>query len=205
MAEVLKVDAREATGSQNNKRLRLAGMVPAILYGHGETNVNLTVRQDDMATVLRHHSRVVELQGAANEKALIRDLQWDVYGNDVLHVDFTRVSEHERVTLMVPLELKGDAPGVKLGGALEVIVHEVEVECEAEAIPEKIEVNVKDLALEGEITAADLALPAGVSMVTDGDVLLVHCVKPKAMDLGAEGAVAEPEVIGRKPGEEEEE
>ena len=205
MAEVLNVKARENTGKKNNTRLRNAGMVPAVLYGHGETNVNLAATTDDMSAVLRHHSRVVELKGAVNEKALIRDLQWDVFGIDIVHVDFSRVSEHERVTVQVPVELRGDAPGIKEGGAVELVVHELEVECEAEAIPEKIEIIVKDLHLGGEITAGDIALPAGVTLVTDAEVLVVHCVKPKAMaDISAEGVVVEPEVIGRKPGEESE-
>jgi large subunit ribosomal protein L25 len=207
MAEVLNVKARENTGKQNNKRLRIAGMVPAVLYGHGENSVNLAITRDDMSAALRHHARVVELKGAVNEKALIRDTQWDVYGIDVLHVDFSRVSEHERVTLQVPIELRGEAPGVKEGGAIEVVVHELEVECEAESIPEKIGIIVKELHLGGEITAGDIALPAGVTLVTEADVLIVHCVKPKAMDdiAGGEGAVAEPEIIGRKPGDESEE
>jgi large subunit ribosomal protein L25 len=206
MAEVLNVKARENLGKKNNRRLRGAGMVPAVLYGHGEQNVSLTVSHDEMASVLRHHSRVVELKGAVNEKALIRDMQWDTYGIDVLHVDFSRVSEHERVSVQVPVELKGDAPGAKEGGAIELVVHEVEIECEALSIPEKLEVNIKELHLGGEITAADLVLPAGVTMLTDGEVLIVHCVKPKMMgDLGTTegGVVAEPEVIGRKAGEEE--
>lgn len=205
MAEVLNVKARENTGKQHNKRLRNAGLVPVVLYGHGEANVNLAVSHDDMAAVLRHHSRVVELKGAVNEKALIRDLQWDVYGIDVVHVDFSRVSEHEKVTVQVPVEVRGDAPGVKDGGVIEVVVHEVEVECEAESIPEKIDVSVRELALGGEITAGDVVLPAGVTMVTDADVLILHCVKPKAMaEVTGEGVVAEPEVIGRKPSDEEE-
>jgi large subunit ribosomal protein L25 len=122
-------------------------------------------------------------------------------------VDFSRVSEHERVTVQVPIEVRGDCPGVKEGGVLEVIVHEVEVECEAEAIPEKIEVSVKELPLGGEILAGNVSLPGGVTMMTDPDVLLLHCVKPKAMAeaLPTEGAAAEPEIIGRKPEEEGEE
>jgi large subunit ribosomal protein L25 len=206
MADLLNVKARETTGKKNNKRLRASGMVPAVLYGHGEANVSLAVCSDEMASVLRHHARVVELKGAANEKALIRDLQWDTYGIEVLHVDLSRVSEHERVTVQVPIELRGDAPGIKEGGVVEVVVHEVDIECEALSIPEKLDVNVKELHLEGEITAGDVVLPAGVTMVTDAEVLLVHCVKPKAISdeptAGAAG-VAEPEVIGRKPGDEE--
>lgn len=205
MAEVLNVKARNETGKKYNKRLRIAGQVPAVLYGHGEQNVNLSVTADNVAAMLRHRARVVELKGAVNEKALVRDMQWDVYGLEVLHVDFSRVSEHERVVVQVTIDVRGEAPGTKEGGVLEVLVHQVEIECEAESIPEKIEVNVKELHLGGEIHAGEVALPSGITMVTDGDVLLVHCVKPKAMaEAGpAEGAVAEPEIIGRKVAEEE--
>ncbi len=205
MAEVLNVKAREGLGKKNNRRLRSDGMVPAELYGHGEKNVSLTVSHAEMALALKHHSRVVELKGAVNEKALIRDLQWDTYGIDVLHVDFSRVSEHERVSVQVPVELKGEAPGAKEGGVIEFVVHEVEIECEALSIPEKLEVNIKELHLGGEITAGELPLPSGAKMLTGADVLIVHCVKPKLMgEAPAEGGVvAEPEVIGRKAGEEE--
>jgi large subunit ribosomal protein L25 len=88
-----------------------------------------------------------------------------------------------------------------------LIVHEVEVECEAEAIPEKIEIIVKDLHLGGEVLAKDVSLPAGATMITEADVLILHCVKPKGLAeaVPTEGAVAEPELIGRKPGEEGEE
>lgn len=203
MSEALKVSPRESTGKQRNKRLRLSGSIPAVLYGHGQANVNLAVGRDEMSAVLRHHSRVVELQGAVSEKALIRNIQWDTYGIDLLHVDFTRVSEHERVEIQVPLELKGDAPGTREGGIVEMVVHEIEIECEAESIPEKIDVIVKELHVGGEIKAGDLPLPAGVTLVTDADLLLVHCVVPREMATELTGAGAEPELIGRKPGEEE--
>jgi large subunit ribosomal protein L25 len=81
------------------------------------------------------------------------------------------------------------------------------VECEAEAIPEKIEINIKDLHLGAEVLAKDLSLPGGATMITEADVLILHCVKPKGMaeTLPGEGAVAEPELIGRKAGDEGEE
>ena len=97
MAETLNVTTRETRGRRDARRLRRAGSIPAVLYGHGEANCSLTVGADDMAAVVRHGGRVVDLKGAVNEKALIRDLQFDIYGTHVLHVDFTRVSEHERI------------------------------------------------------------------------------------------------------------
>lgn len=205
MAEVLNVKLREARGKRETRRLRRDGAIPLVLYGHKEASVSLQATADEMAAVVRHGGRVVELKGAVSEKALIRELQWDVYGIDVLHVDLTRVSEHERVEVQVKLELRGQAPGVKEGGVVELLAHELEIDCEALAIPEKLEVNVKDLQLDGAITAGELPLPAGIKLLSDPDTMIVHCIKPLEAEETAEGeAGAEPEVIGRKAGEDEE-
>ena len=167
----------------------------------------MTVATVEIASAIRHGARVVELKGAVNEKAFIRDLQWDVYGIDILHVDFARVSEHERIELRVTVELRGQAPGLKEGGVVELLVHDLEIECEALRIPEKLEVNVNDLHLDGSITAADIKLPPGVTLISDAETLVAHCVQPLSEDEAAasEGGAGEPEVIGRKPEEESEE
>ena len=199
MAEVLNVEVRKADGKRVARRLRDAGAVPAVLYGHGEANVSLTLQADQLSAAVRHGSRVVELKGAANEKAFIRDLQWDVYGISILHVDFTRVSEHERITVKVPIELRGEAPGVKNGGVVEHLVHEVEIECEALSIPEKLSLRINDLNVGGAKKVSDVQLPAGATLISDADEIAVQCVVPteeSEAEMG-EGA-AEPEVIGRK-------
>ncbi len=204
MAEALNVIKRETHGKRNAKRMRYAGKIPAVLYGHGEASESLTIAADEMAAVIRHGGRVVELKGDVNQKAFIRALQWDVYGTEVLHVDFTRVSEHERVAVLVRVELRGEAPGVKEGGVVEHVVHEINVECEALAIPEKIEVSVKNLKLGESILAGQVKLPAGITLLSDSDELLVHCIvhrEEKESDAASEGA--EPEIIGRKAAEEE--
>jgi len=204
MAEVLNVTVRESRGKRETRRLRRSGAIPLVLYGHKEASVSLQVSADELAAVVRHGGRVVELKGALSEKALIRELQWDVYGIDVLHADLTRVSEHERVQVQVTLELRGQAPGIKEGGVVELLVHELEIDCEALSIPEKLEVQVKNLKLDGSITAGELALPAGVTLLSDADTMVVHCVKPQDEEAATEGAEgAEPEVIGRKAGEED--
>ena len=207
MAEVLNVEVRDGCGKREARRLRRAGSIPAILYGHGEANVSLAVSADEMATVMRHGGRVVELKGSVNEKAFIRDMQWDTYGTDVMHVDFARVSEHERIDLQVAIELRGHAPGVKDGGVVEQVVHELEIECEASSIPEKLELNLNELKLGESLTAADVRLPDGVTLLSDPEIVVVHCVKPLAEHEGeaGEGVTAEPEIIGRKPDEGPEE
>jgi large subunit ribosomal protein L25 len=205
MAETLNVKMRETRGTRDARRLRRDGQIPAVLYGHGEATHSLVVVADEMTSVVRHGGRVVELKGAVNEKAFIRALQWDVYGLAVLHADFTRVSEHERIEVKVSIELRGQAAGVKDGGVVEHFTHEVEIECEALSIPDKFEVNISELKIGDSITAADLKLPDGVKLISDPEAVVVQCVEARAEEeeAGAAPGAAEPEVIGRKAEEEE--
>jgi len=103
MALQLAVESREAQGRHGNRRLRQSGKIPGILYGHGLDCVPLAVGADVLTAAIRHGSRLVSLTGAVNESAFIRDLQWDTWGKQVLHVDFTRISEHEIVEVRVPV------------------------------------------------------------------------------------------------------
>jgi large subunit ribosomal protein L25 len=207
MAEILHVQERAPHGKHHARRLRKAGSIPAILYGHGERNIPLAVLADELSAVIRHGRRVVELTGLVNEKALIREVQWDTFGVDVLHLDLARVSEHERVQVRVSVEMKGQAPGAKAGGVVEQFVHEVEIDCEALSIPDKLLLSVNELELEGQLLASQIQLPPGVALLTDADVLVAHCVKPaeEQEPLAGAGEGAEPELIGRKAGEEDEE
>ena len=116
MALQLAVEPRDTQGKHSNRRLRRSGQIPAILYGHGLECVPLSVAADVLTAAIRHGSRLVELTGAANESAFIRELQWDTWGTHIVHVDFTRISEHEIVEVRVPVELRGEAPGVREGG-----------------------------------------------------------------------------------------
>jgi large subunit ribosomal protein L25 len=206
MADALNVTLRDGRGTRNARRTRRDGGVPAVLYGHGEATQSLTVAADEMAAVVRRGGRVVELHGAVNEKAFIRALQWDTYGLDLLHVDFTRVSEHERVEVKVSVELRGQAAGAKDGGIVEHFVHEIEIECEALSIPDRIEVNINELKIDDSISAGDLLLPPGAKLISDPEAVIVQCVEARAEEeeTAAAPGVAEPEVIGRKAEEEEE-
>ncbi len=207
----LKVELRTTIGKRNNRRLRESGNIPAVLYGHKKDNVCLTTPVEEMEAVLRHGSRFVILTGAVNERAFIKECQWDTWGLKILHVDFTRVSEHERVHLSVPLELRGEAPGVKDGGVLMQVLHTIMIECEPSTAPEKIPVNINHLEFEKSILVSELTLPEGVKALTEGSTVIVECVPPTEEveegevtgETGAEGS--EPEVIGRKKEEGEEE
>lgn len=205
MRETLKVELRSSIGKRNNRRLRQAGSIPAILYGHGLDSVSLAVPKAAIDGALRHHSRLVDLTGAANESALISDIQWDTFGLEVLHVDFTRVSADERIEVDVSIELKGQAAGAKEGGLVEQVLREARIECPAGAIPEKLVLNVSGLGLGGSLTCKDLSLPEGATLLTDADEMIVHCVTPREEEEAAPGVAegAEPELIGRKEGEAE--
>ena len=206
MSEVLKVERRDSLGKRNARRLRHAGKVPVVLYGHGEQNMSLSAPADQVQAVVRHGARVVDLTGAVSEKAFIRELQWDTYGLEVLHVDFTRVSADEKVEVELTIDLRGEAPGVRDGGVVTQLVHEVSAECLVTSIPDKLHLSINELKLGDTLTAGDIELPAGVTLLSDPETVIVQCAEPKAEaeeEVSAEGA--EPEVIGRKAEEEEEE
>ena len=121
----------------------------------------------------------------------------------MLHIDFARVSADERIEVQVSVELRGTAPGVSEGGVIEHLLHEVTVECLATAIPDRIQVKIGNLNKGQEITVAQLELPEGVKMLSDPEDVVVQCVEAAAEpELELHGETAEPEVIGRKPGEE---
>ncbi len=205
-SEVLNVEVRSQRGKRESRRMRHEGKIPAILYGHGQESISLTLSHDQFAVALRHHSRLVDLKGGVNESALIREMQWDTFGTEVLHVDFARVSADERIEVQVSVELRGEAPGLKDGGVIQHLLHEVTIECLAISIPETIQVRINKLNKGDEITAAQLVLPEGVKLLSDPEDVVVQCVEPveeEETELGGEGA--EPEVIGRKAGDDEEE
>ena len=93
--DVLDVQVRNETGKRQVRRLRAKGLIPAVIYGHGGDSISLSVSAEQVNTALRHGSRIVVLKGGVNEDAFIREVQWDTFGQDVLHLDFTRVSAGE--------------------------------------------------------------------------------------------------------------
>ena len=205
MADVLNVNDRQKLGKLNNRRLRSAGSVPAVLYGHGAESVNLAIPTDEFVGAVRAGSKMFDLKGAVNESALISEIQWDTFGKEVLHVDLIRVSKDERIEVSVPLEARGVAPGVSEGGTVEVSVHELTVECPAGDIPEKLEVNINELGLGDSLSASSVELPSGVKLVTDAETTIVQCIEITEAPEEEEGAAAtaEPEVIGKSADDEE--
>jgi len=203
MSDTLEVVTRKAGGSRDSRRLRRAGMVPAILCGHGEKCVELAAKREAIEAVVRHGSRFVELTGAVKEGAIIRELQWDAMGSYPLHIDLLRVSKSDRVKVKVPIDLKGECPGQRSGGVLSLVMHEIELECTADTIPDHIHAQVGHLEVGQTIKVHELQLPKGAKALVDGDDTVVSCMVPskKAEEAGVPGS-AEPDVIGRKAAEE---
>jgi large subunit ribosomal protein L25 len=192
---------RKAAGSRESRRLRRNGFIPAILYGHGEKNVELAAKREAVEAVVRHGSRFVELTGAVKTAAVVRELQWDAMGSEPLHIDLLRVSKSDKVKVRVPVDLKGECPGQRAGGIVSIVLHEIELECPAEAIPDHIHAQVGHLEVGHSIKVKDLELPKGARSLADGEETVVTCLVPgkKAEEAAV---VAEPEVIGRKAAEE---
>src|SRR5881275_1699086 len=126
----LSAKPRNELGSRANKRLRDAGFIPGVLYGHKEAVVPLKLTKKEISGHLARGTHVFDLSfDGKTEKVLVKDVQFDHLGMEVLHVDFARVSLDEKVEVTVPLELKGEPKGEADGGVLTQVISELEVEC----------------------------------------------------------------------------
>ena len=195
---------RKSLGSRANKRLRDSGFIPAVVYGHKEAVIPVSLPKKEITNHLNHGAHLFDLAlDGKSEKVLVKEVQYDHLGIEVIHVDFARVSLDEKVEVTVPLELKGTPKGEEEGGVLQQIVSELEIECLVTDIPDAIRHNVSDMAKDSVLHIKDLKLPAGVRALQDED-LIVATVKEIAEETAAEPTEgsAEPEVIGRKPEDE---
>lgn len=209
MSDVLHVEIRPQRGTRAARKLRAAGQIPAVLYGHGEENVSLTVKHEELEAAVRHRAHLVNLEGGVTESALIQSLQWDTFGVEILHADLFRVRKGEKHEAVVAVQLRGEAPGAKEGGIVQLVLHELEILCPVELIPDVFEVKVNELHLHQEITASQIPLPQGATLITAPESVVVHCIEASRVaapdEAVVEGEGAEPEVIGRKKEEGEEE
>jgi large subunit ribosomal protein L25 len=216
MADAVKieVEARDpqknkGTGSRVARRLRKEGKIPAIIYGHKQTPVPVAVPRETVWEMIKKSTHLAELTVAGTtETVLVRDVQWDYLGKEIIHLDFARVSADESVETEVRLDVRGTAPGVAEGGMLEVLAHELKVVCRAGAIPESVRVDVSELHLNQAIHVKDLKLPEGVTVDADPELLLIHVTTRAAASAptpGEEGeATTQPEVIKPERREKEE-
>jgi large subunit ribosomal protein L25 len=207
---VLKAQKREKTGSKSAAEVRKQGRIPAIVYGHKQAPVAVSLDAHDFVEGLHHGQRIMDVQiGRKREKTLIKDLQYDHLGKNIIHADLVRVDVKETIRVTVPIELKGTAQGTHEGGIVEEHARHLEIECRVTDIPETVIVSVKDVSVGDTLHAGDIGLPEGVKLVSDPSMLLVTCslvaAAKTAEEVEAEAPLA-PEVITEtKEGEEEEE
>src|SRR4051812_44710533 len=207
MAQTAQISAkaRAEMGSRANKRLRDAGMIPGVIYGHKEAVVPVTLPKKEVVNQLSRGTHLFELGlDGKKETVLVKEVQYDHLGLEVMHVDFARVSLDEEVDVTVPLELKGEPKGEKDGGVLQQIISELELRCKVTDIPDVIRHDVSDMAVDDVVHIKDLKLPPNVKALQDEDLAVaqVRVIEEEAAAPAAEAAEGgEPEIIGKKPEE----
>jgi large subunit ribosomal protein L25 len=205
--ETLPAESRGELGSAGARRLRRARRLPAVLYGHGMEPMHLSVDLSQFEHLLTRGARVVSLVVDGTEaSALIKDLQYDAYGSELLHADFQKLVAGQKVEVAVPVEVVGEPVGVRRdGGVLDQLLKEVTVSCLPGLIPDVVRVAVGELAIGDSITVSQVQWPEGVEPLADGDQRVVTVLQPQ---LVVEAPVAEeakePEIIRRAAKEEEE-
>jgi large subunit ribosomal protein L25 len=217
---IVEAAPRDTRGKNAARRLRVAGQVPATLYGGKEGAQSLAVNTKQVSAILRSvsgHNTIFKVKTqTAEQPAIVKDWQVDPVKGTLLHVDLLRIAMDVRMRVKVPVHVFGEAQGVKLqGGVFEMVIREVEVECLPADIPTEFRMDISGLMMGMQLRAGDIqADPAKIKMLTDPTRVLAHVValrveeeKPAEV-VAAEGAVpAEPEVIkkGKKEAEEGEE
>ena len=203
---------REGTGKGVTRKLRAAGRVPAVLYGHGVEPVALSVDSRELIRLFHTGAGtnvLVDLvvDGDAH-LAMAREIQRDHIRGRFVHVDFLAVSRDQRITIGVPVRLVGDSVGVKAGGVLEHHLWEVQVECLPTNVPEAIHADVAELEIGSSLRVADLVAPEGTTILTNPDDLVVAVQQPQARveleEIAAEAAEGEVAAEGAEAAEEPE-
>ena len=210
----LSAEVRNDRGKGVARKLRAAGRVPGVVYGHGREPQSLSLVARDLDKLLSHiaaGSTVIELTlGKATTKTLIREIQRHPFKKQILHIDFMELVAGEKVIVDIPLVFVGIPEGVRLSGALlEQIVHSIEVNVDPANIPNHIDVDVTNLAMGHSLHVRDLQLPEGLEVLTDEDTTICAVIAPRAVvEEKPEGeadaaAPGEPELIRKTKDDDE--
>ena len=217
----LSVTMRTETGKSAAKRLRAAGRIPAVIYGRGVDNLLVSVEAATFARALPEtgwYSTLIQLEvegaprGAKEHPAMIVEVQRDPVWQRLLSIDFHRISLREKLHAQVPVIHVGQSPGVRVGGILQHITHEVTVECLPTDLPDHLEVDISGMEIGDVLRVSDLAAPEGATILSPRDEVVISLAPPVRLEEVAAapaevGAVVEereePEVIGEREQEEE--
>jgi large subunit ribosomal protein L25 len=212
-------EQRSGRGKNEARRLRVAGSIPAVVYGVTDTSVPVAVSPKEIGKII--HSKTgrntifnLDVTGVENTPVMIVAWQSDPIKDYLLHVDLKRIDLTKRIAVHVPVRPLGDPKGVKLQGGLhELITREIEIECLPDEIPEEFTIDVSELMLGQSVRASDLTMIGSMTLLSPSEAVISHVVAMKAEEApaAAEGAevaaaaptTAEPEVI--KKGKKEEE
>ena len=208
--ETLQAEKRDVKGTTASKRLRRTGVVPAVIYGSNQREYTIQLDSKsffDLARKQASHNFLVNIEIAgANEKtklAIVQDIQRDPLNGSLIHVDFRAVSESDTIHAAVPIELRGEPVGVKTGGLLEQLVHEIEVSCSPSNLPDAIVNDVESLKIGQSLKVSQLNLPEGVTVKLDGEVLVALITQTRASI--SEGTGGAEEVVKEAPAAEADE
>ncbi|WP_435006489.1 50S ribosomal protein L25 [Tundrisphaera lichenicola] len=196
----------KGTGTKFARRLRKQGRIPAIIYGHKQAPTPISMSRESVWEMIKKQTHLAELEmdGAGPETVMVREIQWDYLGKEIIHLDFARVSAGESIETEVRIDLRGTAPGTQEGGVLEQLIHSIEVTCRADAIPDNIKLDISELHVGKAIHVKELKLPEGVTVKADPESLVVHVTTKVAETTSTEvGEGTQPEVI--KPERKEKE
>jgi large subunit ribosomal protein L25 len=204
----LAAERRSETGKGVARKLRAAGRVPAVVYGHGRAPESLTVDARELERLLgtiTAGSTVIELAlGGSPARTLIREIQRHPVRRHILHVDFQELVAGEKVTVNVPLVFTGTSIGVReQGGIFEEMMRAVQISVDPSSIPDHIDVDISKLTIGLPLHVRDLQLPAGVTVIDDGDLTICAVAQSKAAESeDTAAAPAEPEVLRQKKADE---
>jgi large subunit ribosomal protein L25 len=191
----LVTEIRDTFGKGVARKIRATGKIPAVIYGHGTEPQHVTLPGHETALILRKSNQVLELdiQGKT-QLALVKDVQKDPVRQIIEHIDLIVVRKGEKVTVDIPVHLEGESAA---GTSVNQDANTISLEVEATHIPENIVVSIEGLEQGAQIHASDLKLPAGASLVSDPETLIVGITGEAEQDLGdepeAETAEAEAE------------
>ena len=218
---VLNVDIREETGKEANKKLRVAGSVPAVLYQKGQKAISLKMDARELFHILHTSAGenviiTLKMKSSDSDKTpqkdktvIIKEIQYEPIKEDVLHVDFSEISLTDKIEVNIPIDVKGEPVGVKTdGGVLDNPLKELHIECLPTNIPEHIILHVEELNMNDSLKVKDLEMPEGVTVLSDLEQTVVSVMPPRAEEEVSEEDAAEesqePEVIGEKKSDESE-
>jgi large subunit ribosomal protein L25 len=200
----LQIQIKKDCGSRIASKHRKSGLIPAILYGHKQENLMFLLDKKEFIKAFDSGIKTVSLKwDSSEEMALIKDIQFDTFGKEILHIDFVRIALTEKVTTSVPIVLYGTAQGVKEGGILDHAMKEVEIECLPTEIPKDIRIDVSGLKIKDSLHINDIEVSPNVKILENPDTIVVSVhFAAEEKGVSEEELVSEPEVItARKPEE----